>query len=312
MYWWVNHKQTHTEEISGGYIWSPKKNTNGAKNHSYDNMPRTSVGDTVFSFAYAEIKGIGQVIEACCSVPKPSEFGHKGEYWDDDGWLVKIKWTMLDKPYRVKDNIAQIKHLLPEKYSPIQQNGNGNQGCYLASITAELASVLFTLAGQEIKPHLTIGFDEELDKKENVVLQQLEQDTSLTETEKEQLVKARRGQGKYRRNLEKIESCCRVTGLANKQFLVASHSKPWRVSSNFEKLDGNNGFLLSPHIDRLFDRGWISFEDNGELIIAEHSIIEVLKSWAVSYPLNVNSFTDNQKKYLAYHREEVFKQSRPN
>ncbi|MGC3834414.1 HNH endonuclease [Moritella viscosa] len=253
MYWWVNHKQTHTEEISGGYIWSPKKNTNGAKNHSYDNMPRTSVGDTVFSFAYAEIKGIGQVIEACCSVPKPSEFGHKGEYWDDDGWLVKIKWTMLDKPYRVKDNIAQIKHLLPEKYSPIQQNGNGNQGCYLASITAELASVLFTLAGQEIKPHLTIGFDEELDKKENVVLQQLEQDTSLTETEKEQLVKARRGQGKYRRNLEKIESCCRVTGLANKQFLVASHSKPWRVSSNFEKLDGNNGFLLSPHIDRLFD-----------------------------------------------------------
>ncbi|PST98684.1 HNH endonuclease [Photobacterium gaetbulicola] len=308
MYWWVNHKQTHAEEIRGGYIWSPKKNTNGAKNHSYDNMPRTAVGDTVFSFAYAEVKAIGEVVEACCSSAKPSEFGNKGDYWDDEGWLVKVKWTMLDKPFRAKDHIDKIEPLLPAKYSPIQKNGNGNQGCYLASVSAELAQVLFMLAGQDkTEAHVVIGIDEKVEKKESAALQQLEQDTSLTQTEKEQLVKSRRGQGKYRRNLEQIESRCRVTGLADKRFLVASHSKPWCDSSNTEKLDGYNGFLLSPHIDRLFDRGWISFADDGELLVAEPPVIDVLKSWAVSYPMNVGSFTDEQKFYLEHHRIEVFK-----
>lgn len=307
MYWWVNHKQTHAEEIRGGYIWSPKKNTNGARNNSYDNMPKTSMGDTVFSFAYAEVKAIGEVVEVCRSAEKPSEFGNKGDYWDDKGWLVKVKWTMLEKPFRAKDHIVQIEPLLPAKYSPIQKNGNGNQGCYLASVSAELAQVLFTLAGQDTETQVAVGFDEKTEKQEVIVLQQLEQDTSLNQTEKEQLVKSRRGQGKYRSNLEKFESRCRVTGLADKRFLVASHSKPWCDSSNFEKLDGNNGFLLSPHIDRLFDRGWISFSDDGELLVAEPPVVEVLKSWAISYPINVGSFTGNQKIYLTHHRENVFK-----
>ncbi|MGF1860598.1 HNH endonuclease [Photobacterium profundum] len=307
MYWWVNHKQTHSEEIGGGYIWSPKKNTNGAKNNSYDNMAKTSVGDTVFSFAYAEIKAIGEVVESCCSAPKPDEFGNKGDYWNDEGWLVKVKWTMLEKPFRAKDHIVAIAPLLPGKYSPIQINGNGNQSCYLASISTALALVLFDLSGIGIETKAVIGIDEDIEKRELAELKLLEQDTTIDQAEKEQLVKSRRGQGKYRRNLELIESCCRVTGLSDKRFLVASHSKPWCDSTKFEKLDGNNGFLLSPHIDRLFDRGWISFKDDGELLIAEHPVIDVLKSWGVSFPINIGLLNDKQKTYLNYHRDFVFK-----
>jgi hypothetical protein len=33
------------------------------------------------------------------------------------------------------------------------------------------------------------------------------------------------------------------------RFLVASHIKPWRLSDNSERLDGNNSLLLSPHVD---------------------------------------------------------------
>ncbi|MCL1048922.1 hypothetical protein L2755_04665 [Shewanella abyssi] len=311
-YWWVNHKQTHREEIDGGYIWSPKKNANGANNNSYNNMPKTSVGDIVFSFAFAEIRAIGEVVDSCASASKPSEFGSKGDNWNNEGWLVKVKWKMIDIPFRAKDHIAQIRPLLASKYAPIQQNGNGNQSCYLASITDELALLLYSLAGQKNKTKIDVDAEEILrDKQENTIVQQIEQDISLMQTEKEQLIKSRRGQGKYRRNLELLESKCRVTGLDDKRFLVASHSKPWRNSNNLEKLDGYNGFLFSPHIDRLYDRGWISFSDNGELLIIEPHIRNILKAWGVPYPFNIGSFTYQQKIYLAYHREFVFKSTLP-
>lgn len=83
-YWWVNHKQTFTSEIEGGYIWSPKKNTNGAKNQTYLNLTLTKPGDIVFSYA-GGIKAIGVVSESFRELPKPSEFGKSGggmgQYW---------------------------------------------------------------------------------------------------------------------------------------------------------------------------------------------------------------------------------------
>ena len=310
MYWWVNHKQTHKEEILGGYIWSPKKNANGARNHSYDNMPKTSVGDTVFSFAFAEIKAIGQVVEQCTSAPKPDEFGDKGNYWDNEGWLVRVEWSILDKPFRAKDNISKIAPLLSSKYAPIQKNGNGNQSCYLASITEELARTLFELSGKDVAAKEELGFDEEANELDNEIEKQLELDESVNQTEKEQLIKARRGQGKFRKNLEAIESKCRVTGLSDKRFLIASHCKPWRKSNNQEKLDGNNGLLLSPHIDKLFDKGWISFTDNADLIISDPSVASLLSCWSVPYPLNVGMFNELQKPYIQYHRNNVFRKAK--
>ena len=82
---------------------------------------------------------------------------------------------------------------------------------------------------------------------------------AIPETDKEQLIKARRGQGTFQVRVEAIEAACRVTGVKDRQFLVASHIKPWRASDNAEKLDGNNGQLLSPHVDKVFDNGWITF-----------------------------------------------------
>jgi putative restriction endonuclease len=65
-----------------------------------------------------------------------------------------------------------------------------------------------------------------------------------------------------------IENRCRVTGVNNPVHLVGSHCKPWRDSSNEERLDGENGLLLRPTIDHLFDRGFIGFENSGELIVS--------------------------------------------
>jgi predicted restriction endonuclease len=65
-----------------------------------------------------------------------------------------------------------------------------------------------------------------------------------------------------------IEERCRITGVTNAVHLIASHCKPWRDSTNEERLNGENGLLLTPSIDHLFDRGFIGFEDNGELIVS--------------------------------------------
>ncbi|WP_438404322.1 HNH endonuclease [Aeromonas hydrophila] len=95
--------------------------------------------------------------------------------------------------------------------------------------------------------------------------------------------------------------------VTNKALLIASHIKPWSESNNAERLDGNNGLLLSPHIDKLFDRGWITFTDAGDLLCAEPSIEQALQLWGIELPLNVGQFNTGQAAFLEYHRDEIFK-----
>ena len=135
-------------------------------------------------------------------------------------------------------------------------------------------------------------------------------DTTIDSTEKDAVVKARRGQGKFRRNLESIERQCRVTGVTDQRLLRASHIKPWRsCENNHERLDGYNGLLLAPHIDHLFDHGYISFEDNGRLLLSpriangEYEKLGIRSSGSA----NVGAFRSEQAHYLAHHRIKIFK-----
>ena len=92
------------------------------------------------------------------------------------------------------------------------------------------------------------------------------------------------------------------------QFLIAGHIKPWRSSTNAERLDGHNGFLLTPNIDLLFGRGLISFEDDGKLIVspaADRDCLRIL-GLPIDVPFHAGGFTLDQRGYLAYHRKEVF------
>ena len=121
--------------------------------------------------------------------------------------------------------------------------------------------------------------------------------------EKHQIVKSRRGQGVFRDNVESREPKCRITGVSNPRYLRASHIKPWRKSSDVEKIDGNNGLMLAPHIDFLFDRGFISFEDDGTLIVSTQIEDGTLESWGIPAEVNVGAFSNEQAVYLKFHRE---------
>ncbi|MBR5317863.1 MAG: HNH endonuclease, partial [Lachnospiraceae bacterium] len=88
----------------------------------------------------------------------------------------------------------------------------------------------------------------------------------ITETEKKQLVKARIGQGDFRdKIIAKYDSKCIVTGISDQRLLVASHIKPWAVCNNTERLSAENGLLLSPLYDKLFDCGLMTFSKDGRL-----------------------------------------------
>jgi predicted restriction endonuclease len=90
--------------------------------------------------------------------------------------------------------------------------------------------------------------------------------------------------------------------------LIASHIKPWRSSTDQERLDGENGLLLTPNVDSLFDRGFISFDDDGTLLVSPVMDEQVLHQLGVSVDqtINVGGFAHGQKGYLAYHRREVY------
>ena len=148
-----------------------------------------------------------------------------------------------------------------------------------------------------------IEIERENDRHEAEIMQR----TLEGSLERERLVMARRGQGVFRRNVEQIETSCRVTGVRDLQHLRASHIKPWRDSSDFEKLDGNNGFLLSPHVDRLFDRGYISFENNGDLVVSDQLDREVLNKWNITGEFNAGVMRDEQIPYLEEHRAKILK-----
>ena len=111
--------------------------------------------------------------------------------------------------------------------------------------------------------------------------------------------------------MAQLEKGCRITGVENSAHLVPSHCKPWRDATNDERLDGENGLLLTPSIDHLFDRGFISFENSGRLIISPIAHQQSLQRMGirVDEAVNVGSFTNGQKRYLEFHRDAILLQS---
>ena len=304
-YWWVNQNQTYEYEVSGGFLWSPKTKANGGFNYFYATMEQVSPGDLVFSFCDTQIKAIGVVQTPAVTSPKP-DFRNAGSNWSDVGWYVEVEFEELQNPIKPKDFMTQIIPHLPEKYSPLQQNGKGLQGIYLTEISSDFGNLLIDLTDANIvniQNYLAplSAIESELEINMEIMAKGIEGDL-----EKIQLVKARRGQGIFRANVRLVEKGCRVTGVSNKKHLRASHIKPWSKSDNKEKISGYNGLLLAPHIDHLFDRGFITFSGSGNLLISDKLPAEVLSKWKIPEEINVGNFHKQQNVFLEYHLSEVF------
>ncbi len=81
----------------------------------------------------------------------------------------------------------------------------------------------------------------------------------------------------------------------------------WRAADDTERLDGANGLLLSPHVDHLFDEGYIMFSPSQSLVIVPEVREKLLDAWGIDAITSVGESSREQSAYLDYHRANVFK-----
>ncbi len=288
--WWVFQNKTYKEESEGSFLWAPKADLNGHSKSHWKTMTELEAGDIVLSSVGRKIVAVSTVIAPAYTNSKPF-VDDNDNTWESEGWKADLVFTELKEAIDINDIIDDLMPMMDYKYAPLNNLGRGNTG-YLFPLTDEVSVYLLNLMD-----------DENID-----VIAKEEEDInmlSIPETEKARLVNSRIGQGEFRQSLmDYWHSRCAVTGLEMPKMLIASHIKPWKVSNNRERLDGNNGLLLSPHYDYAFDQGYISFNSEGEIIFSEALSSDQLKALSFRRTDKIQKMLNiEQKSYLEYHRQ---------
>ena len=162
------------------------------------------------------------------------------------------------------------------------------------SVCEEVMSISGLIINEDVDETIITGIETDADK------------LQILGKERATFIKARINQSVFRERLLKKYDCCCLCKVSNPKFLIASHIKPWANSENDEKLDADNGFLLCPNHDALFDSGYISFDENGVIMISEElgPVDAVLMNVDKNMKISLSS---KNKKYLEYHRNNIFK-----
>lgn len=125
-------------------------------------------------------------------------------------------------------------------------------------------------------------------------------------TEREGLVTSRVGQGAYRKGIiHRWNYQCAVTQFNDPRILIASHIVPWKNATDQERLDVDNGILLSPTYDALFDRHLISFENTGKILLSDQITWDDFKKVGVVGNERIPKLSEGNKRYLEIHREKL-------
>lgn len=313
-YWWVNHRRTAREEIAGAFLWAPRRET-GPRNRTQDNVRAAAPGDLILSYAGGLIGAVGRVADHAFPAPRPAGFGHADAPHGPDGWRLPVHWVPIDPPVRPAPLYAtDLAPLMPARHAPLNALGRGEQKAYLSEIGAALFSRVLqgahvdraALHAADTAPPAFAVQREAIDA---AIAAAILADPDLTATQKQQLVTARKGQGIFRQRVLALEPRCRVTGVTNPWLLIASHIRPWRsCATAAQRLDGANGLMLTPDVDRLFDRGMISFEGDGRALVSPALSREDLAAMGLDGlgERSVGPFTQAQAGYLDWHRRWVF------
>jgi putative restriction endonuclease len=282
-HWWLNLPEGTQSEIDEGYLWSPKQPARRGRRPPHMAITRIVSGDAVFAHADRNIVAIGIVLDRACGAPDPNLTG-------SDGWLVPVRFVRLNEPVRAR--------------RPMKPSGNEAYLSEIAEAEAYQMRRLLSSLVEDLEDRMATETDGKL--QEQAIEEHIWQRTDIAPLGKRQLSFARAGQGVFREHVEHIETACRVTGILDRRYLRATHIKPWKDASDEERLDGANGLLLSPHIVHLFDRGHISFADDGTLLISRHLNPYVRTAWHLDHPVPLRAFRAAQRAYLEYHRTHVF------
>lgn len=201
------------------------------------------------------------------------------------------------------------KHKVPDRLSKTEYSGRKINPDDIQKMAGYGASK--TRAPHGFPLSIATGVNEEmapqLTRTEEAELAAIDSE-SLSENERIALGKRRLTQSKFREKVVRFWGVCAVTGVNEPSYLIASHIKPWQLSTDREKLDGENGLLLAPTLDKLFDMGHISFDESG-LLISSQSLsksrdfnrLGLLPNMCLSQRM-----PPRMACYMKYHRENIF------
>jgi len=139
----------------------------------------------------------------------------------------------------------------------------------------------------------------------DVLVDEIRASQSFGATTKKAIIQARVGQGIFRKDVIKKYRRCLITGVEQERLLVASHIKPWRHCYKIpsECLSPENALLLTPTWDALFDKGFISFSDDGEMLLSNR--VEISTIMALRIPESVKvDLACGQRDFMKFHRKE--------
>lgn len=300
----VMQGSTYQEEKQLGILWSPQIDKSGMVPHSWKRMQEVKTDDRIFHYVKGFIVAISVVIEGCREGRKPQTMQNHNR-WNDGGYLVTTEYRELEDPLSIREHFDDIVQYLPIKYSAFQKDGSGNQG-YLYPCNEELSLTLLECISvlniyQLDEDQLELPVDEVIEKERNPL------QTIIAETESEAKMKIRIGQQKFRKNLMPLwKNKCPICGIGMEAILRASHAKPWKDSSDEERLNPYNGILLCCNHDALYDKGLISFDGQGRLHISKQIPEEEYMIYWLVEDLKIPVHPDN-KAYFKWHKKNVFK-----
>lgn len=290
-FFWVNIGSSFNEVKEQHFLWAPQygMNKHGKKFNptSWETVKDVKVGDIIFCNKEREIVYIATATSDADDASRPPN--RSFDKWEREGTRVDVDLTVLDHPI----DILQFRDIFMAAFNELSRpTVFAENGFCTQTYMCELPEAAAKMIASFISDNVSIDFRSESSK--------VKEPIGRT---KEAIVQARIGHGPYRDKLfKKWGGKCAVTGVAVESILTASHIVAWSISDEKEKVDPFNGLPLIPNLDKLFDKGMISFTDNGNLIYRDGS--EKLLS-DLGIPLNskINMVFEENVKYLRRHRE---------
>ncbi|MGA9289002.1 MAG: HNH endonuclease [Anaerobacillus sp.] len=299
----VMQGDTYQVEREAGIIWSPKEDRGGSEPHSWKRMKEVSEGDHFFHYVKGYIVAVSIADQDCQTFSEPISI--VSEHKADEGYMVKLEYHELDNPVSVRENFEEISSLLPLKYAPFQKDANGNPG-YVYPCNEELAIKFLELISESNfyrvnEEQLELTIDEVKKVERNTLV------PVITETESEAKTKMRWGQQKFKKELMPLwDDKCALCAIELPELLRASPSKPWKDSTNEERLDPHNGLLLCRNHDALYCRGFIAFDGQGRLHISSVIREEDYLMYGL-VPLTKIQIHPGNKLYFKWHKRNIFR-----
>jgi hypothetical protein len=254
---------------------------------------KVEVGDLIFSHVEGRIVAVSTPLRVPYRAPAPDA---RDVAWAPTGFRADVEFRVIERPVPFEAAYQAIRDFPEGTESPFSAAGRPNQG-YLFKLSDAAGVRLSELVCGDDEPQLGLTPQQQAPNPA----------PPPANTSAQATITVRLGQALFRRRLDHHwQNCCAITGLNVRDLLRASHIKRWSDSNNQERLDVFNGLLLSAAYDAAFDRGLISFKDDGSVILSKALIGECGRQAGIDSQAKIGGLDAAHRLYLAYHRRHYF------